>query len=545
MSGIKERFITDAPVKDLYKKRKEFKVVDVKVLEFRQGSVISSFNVSYPGVDGLQIVALQEEIAGGSLGNTPADLLSITTKNVPAEAPVILESNSTTSTTIDLKWSNVTQLNSAPELLGYVIVYKEKNKKFQGDIMKSVSPTPPEAVLKELKKFTNYTIRVYAFTKNGNGVPSEAAHVRTQEDVPSEPPPNTVIKSASTSTIGVSWEPMNQAYVHGILLGYEVRYAKDDGSPQLTWKTKKRDADIHEVVLRDLEYFTRYKVVVCAKTSKGCGKEYSDIAYTYGNVPGKPPQSVTAQRLKSAETIKVTWSPVPQGHVRGLLVGYSIKYRRIETTEREVFYTEQHVATAKPTEYMISLKVQSYSIYEIQVAAFTQKGMGPYETVYGETCRCPKILYTNYWSSPPYLKVNEKDKKLEGVLSGIVAEMVHVACGICPAHGDTIIKIDTNGKGKPSAKKSVLEVLGDIDNVPQISFPIYGNKYITRYLGAYAYINLVESPGVAFIAAKRTPGTGAMNMIGAVWGCVPMIMLSICMAYVSGVIIWILVSKCC
>ncbi|KAJ7353819.1 Oncoprotein-induced transcript 3 protein [Desmophyllum pertusum] len=147
-----------------------------------QGSVISSFNVSYPGVDGLQIVALQEEIAGGSLGNTPADLLSITTKNVPAEAPVILESNSTTSTTIDLKWSNVTQLNSAPELLGYVIVYKEMNKKFQGDIMKSVSPTPPEAVLKELKKFTNYTIRVYAFTKNGNGVPSEAAHVRTQED---------------------------------------------------------------------------------------------------------------------------------------------------------------------------------------------------------------------------------------------------------------------------------------------------------------------------------------------------------------------------
>ena len=76
---------------------------------------------------------------------------------------------------------------------------------------------------------------------------------------------------------------MNQAYVHGILLGYEVRYAKDDGSPQLTWKTKKLDADTHEVVLRDLEYFTRYKVVVCAKTSKGCGKEYSDIAYTYGN----------------------------------------------------------------------------------------------------------------------------------------------------------------------------------------------------------------------------------------------------------------------
>ena len=48
--------------------------------------------------------------------------------------------------------------------------------------MKSVSPTPPEAVLEDLKKFTNYTIRVYAFTSNGNGVASEAVQIRTQED---------------------------------------------------------------------------------------------------------------------------------------------------------------------------------------------------------------------------------------------------------------------------------------------------------------------------------------------------------------------------
>ena len=48
---------------------------------FSEGSVVSSFNVSYLAIDGLQIVALQEEIAGGSLGDTPADLLSIVTKN--------------------------------------------------------------------------------------------------------------------------------------------------------------------------------------------------------------------------------------------------------------------------------------------------------------------------------------------------------------------------------------------------------------------------------------------------------------------------------
>ena len=48
--------------------------------------------------------------------------------------------------------------------------------------MKSVAPVPQEAILEDLKKFTNYTIRVYAFTRNGNGVPSDAISLRTQED---------------------------------------------------------------------------------------------------------------------------------------------------------------------------------------------------------------------------------------------------------------------------------------------------------------------------------------------------------------------------
>ena len=163
-----------------------------------------------------------------------------------------------------------------------------------------------------------------------------------------------------------------------------------------------------------------------------------------------------------------------------------------------------------------------------------------------ETCRCPEVLYTNYWSTPPYLMVNEEDKKLEGIFSGIVTDMIHSACGICPGHGetgDTKIDIVSNGKQKSSAKRNILEVLKDIGDVPQISFPIYGNKYITRYMADYAYINLVESPGVAFIATSRPPGSAAMNMINAVFKCVPMIVLSACMAYISGFVIWALVSK--
>jgi len=98
--------------------------------------------------------------------------------------------------------------------------------------------------------------------------------------VPSQSPPNTVVRSTSSRTIYVAWGPINQAYVHGILLGYEVRFAKDEGPP-LTWETRSLGPDTRKITLRDLWYFSRYKIVVCAKTSKGCGKEYSAISYTW------------------------------------------------------------------------------------------------------------------------------------------------------------------------------------------------------------------------------------------------------------------------
>ena len=117
-----------------------------------------------------------------------------------------------------------------------------------------------------------------------------------------------------------------------------------------------------------------------AKALRSYQSIYGFIRSFFFLVPSKPPQSVAAERLKAAEFIKVTWSPVPFGYVGGLLIGYSIKYRRIVTAEKEVLPTEEETAMAKSTD----LKVQTYSIYEIKVAAFTQKGMGPYsDYVYG------------------------------------------------------------------------------------------------------------------------------------------------------------------
>ena len=82
---------------------------------------------------------------------------------------------------MELRWTEVTELYSMP-LLGYVIVYKKRNENFRVESMKSVLPTPLAAVVEDLEKFTDYIIRISAFTSNGNGISSQAVTVQTQED---------------------------------------------------------------------------------------------------------------------------------------------------------------------------------------------------------------------------------------------------------------------------------------------------------------------------------------------------------------------------
>ena len=113
-------------------------------------------------------------------------------------------------------------------------------------------------------------------------------------------------------------------------------------------------------------------------TSQYCRKKVFFFFFSFFQVPTGPPQDVLAQNLTSEKSINVNWSPVLSGHVNGPLLGYSLKYQRIRTAERLLEDTEEHTLTFKPEELSTVLHVKTYSTYRIRVAAFTQKGLGPY-----------------------------------------------------------------------------------------------------------------------------------------------------------------------
>ena len=95
-------------------------------------------------------------------------------------------------------------------------------------------------------------------------------------------------------------------------------------------------------------------------------------------VPSMPPVDFKAYNLTSEAFINVSWSPVPSNHINGILPGYSLKYQRVQTSERQVSGVDEHTLTLRPTDLSVSLHVEAYSIYKIGVAAYTRKGMGPY-----------------------------------------------------------------------------------------------------------------------------------------------------------------------
>ena len=159
-----------------------------------------------------------------------------------------------------------------------------------------------------------------------------------------------------------------------------------------------------------------------------------------------------------------------------------------------------------------------------------------------ETCRCPPVLYTNWWVHPPYLNKTNFGEPM-GIFPPIVKSMATWACGDCVnGHGKTVINFSSDRKSNKAEKSNNFEVLRDIDE-EVLSFPLYGGQYVSTYLGIYTYIPLVISPGVAFITVDDNPADIPLYILKAVLDCFPFVVLTVMMAYLAGIIVWNLVSK--
>uniref|UniRef100_A0A6Q2WYW7 Neogenin 1b n=1 Tax=Esox lucius TaxID=8010 RepID=A0A6Q2WYW7_ESOLU len=258
---------------------------------------------------------------------------------VPGPAPN-LQAVSTTPTSVSLSWDP--PLIGNGDLLTYKIYYMEKGQDTE-QVRSSLSYN-----MMNLRKFTDYSIRVVAFNKHGPGVSTGDVSVTTLSD------------GKSAGSIMVRWQPPPPGTQNGKITGYKIRYRKGTRKSEAAETTG--GTQLFQLI-DDLERGTEYTFRVSAITVNGSGPATdwataetfeSDLDET--RVPDIP-SSLHVRPL--VNSIVVSWTP-PENQdivVRGYTIGYGIGSPHAQTIKVDYKQRYYSIENLDPnSHYVITLK---------------------------------------------------------------------------------------------------------------------------------------------------------------------------------------------
>ncbi|KAI1882027.1 hypothetical protein AGOR_G00246470 [Albula goreensis] len=212
--------------------------------------------------------------------------------------------------------------------------------------------------LTDLKKYTNYKMRVAASTAMGESSLSEEddIFVLTLEDEPDSPPVNLAMQDITPSSAKVSWSP--PMWANGIIQYYQVLY--ENSTMRTTVNTS-----VPSLTLQNLKPFSLYNVSVKAFTKLGDGNQTSEVLeiLTGEDVPGSPPFDLVYVSTSSSE-VNVSWQTPLQPN--GLILFYTVEY----------WNSTHALNVTSPTNSAVLSNLRKYARYSVAVQASTSMGSG-------------------------------------------------------------------------------------------------------------------------------------------------------------------------
>ncbi|XP_053307991.1 roundabout homolog 3 [Spea bombifrons] len=186
---------------------------------------------------------------------------------VQLQKPLIL-----TSSTVQVTW---TVDRPAQFIQGYRVMYRPKSSVWVVQDVKS--PSERRVILVDLKKGTEYEIKIRPYFDEFQGMDSEALAVRTPEEVPSAPPQSVAVVTVGTNNstnISISWEPPPVEHQNGIIQDYRIWCLGNETKYHINQTV---DGAMHSAVIRGLVPGIPYRVEVAAATSAGFGVKSQPI----------------------------------------------------------------------------------------------------------------------------------------------------------------------------------------------------------------------------------------------------------------------------
>uniref|UniRef100_H2ZP81 Fibronectin type-III domain-containing protein n=1 Tax=Ciona savignyi TaxID=51511 RepID=H2ZP81_CIOSA len=277
-----------------------------------------------------------------------------TLQDVPSSPPINLSYYNVSSTAVNITWDEPLEANGV--IIKYVVYYMTK------DTFLDVTVTERFALIKDLKIFSPYEVRVRPYTLLGDGPASGTLLIHTDEDFPASPVRNVTSKNITSSVVELSWTP--PLIINGRARSYTVYTVVLLNS----YNAFNSYSNKTSAFLTNLRVFTAYKVQVACQTKKGLGNILSKTIFiqTEEGQPATPPFNVSYQNLTSTK-VRLTWRRplVPNGIIQFYEISLTSKNNKTirATTENDV--------TAVTVDHLTA-----YSEYTATVRANTKFGDG-------------------------------------------------------------------------------------------------------------------------------------------------------------------------
>ncbi|XP_068200860.1 cell adhesion molecule Dscam1-like [Palaemon carinicauda] len=161
--------------------------------------------------------------AVNSVGSGPtSQAVTVTTsQGVPSAPPDGVQCDPLTSQALRVRWNPLAPHLSNGPVQGYKVFYKRTTNIEGTNPVEIKRTTNLETNLHGLSRFTNYSIRVLAFTTAGDGVVSNPVFCVTLEDVPGAIPQVKALASSKSSVV-VSW--LRPTHPNGDISYYTLYY---------------------------------------------------------------------------------------------------------------------------------------------------------------------------------------------------------------------------------------------------------------------------------------------------------------------------------
>ncbi|KAM6951679.1 protein sidekick-2 [Aplochiton taeniatus] len=294
-----------------------------------------------------------------------------TRESVPSCGPTNVSAFATTSSSILVRWFEVPEPDRNGLILGYKVVYKEKDSDSPLQFWMVEGNASSSVQLTGLGKYVLFEIQVLAFTRIGDGRPSAPPILeRTLDDVPG-PPVGILFPEVRTTSVRLIWQ--SPAQPNGIILAYQITYRLNSTNSN-TATVDVLNPSARQYTVPSLKAESVYVFRITAQTRKGWGEAAEALVVTTEKRARPQPTSRPSvpQQDVLARSVLLAWEPGSDGLS-------PVRYYTVQQRELPESNWTVHSASVnhEASSYIVD-RLKPFTSYQFRVKATNDIGDSEY-----------------------------------------------------------------------------------------------------------------------------------------------------------------------